>query len=53
MIGVYGRNLFGSRANLGDINPISYVRRSDGGEPIPLVAVTHPRELGLELKHSF
>jgi outer membrane receptor protein involved in Fe transport len=52
-ITLYGKNLTDRRANLGDINPISYVQRDANGEPLPRVAVTAPLQLGIQMRHGF
>lgn len=52
-LSVYGRNIGNVRANLGDINPISYVRFDNSGNPLPRVAVLTPRQIGVQVKYGF
>ena len=49
----FANNLTDERANLGDINPVSYVRHDDQGNILPRVAVSRPRTLGLRYSHSY
>ncbi|MBC2652780.1 TonB-dependent receptor [Novosphingobium flavum] len=52
-LSVYVRNLADVRANLGDINPVSYVRLDATGTPIPRIAILTPRQVGLQVKYGF
>ena len=52
-VSIYGENLTNAKPNLGDINPISYVRQDDAGNPIPRVATMHPMQFGVALKYGF
>jgi iron complex outermembrane recepter protein len=48
----YADNVTDDRANLGDLNPISYVRYQNG-TVLPRVAVLRPLTLGLRFQHGF
>ena len=49
---LYADNVTDERANLGDINPISYVRY-ENGEILPRVAVSRPLSVGVRFRHSY
>jgi iron complex outermembrane receptor protein len=49
---LYATNVTDERANLGDINPIGYVRYQDG-QILPRVAVLPPFSMGLRFEHGF
>jgi iron complex outermembrane receptor protein len=50
---MFANNLTDVRANLGDINPVGYVRHDDEGNVLPRVAVTRPLTLGVRYSHSY
>lgn len=52
-IGLYARNLFDVRANLGDLANYSFPKRDDAGDIIPRVVVLQPRQLGVTFKYGF
>jgi iron complex outermembrane receptor protein len=52
-VSVFANNVTDERANLGDINPIGYVRHDDAGNILPRVAVSRPLTLGLRYSHSY
>ena len=51
-LSLYATNVTDERANLGDINPIGYVRYQDG-QILPRVAVLPPFSVGLRFEHGF
>jgi iron complex outermembrane recepter protein len=51
-LSLYATNVTDDRANLGDINPIGYVRYQDG-QILPRVAVLRPFSMGLRFEHGF
>jgi iron complex outermembrane recepter protein len=52
-IGLFARNLFDERANLGDLSNLSFGKFDTDGNIIPRVVVLHPRQLGVSFRHSF
>jgi len=52
-LSLYATNVTDARANLGDINPIGYVRYQDDGAILPRVAVLRPFTMGLRFEHGF
>lgn len=51
-LSLYASNATDDRANLGDINPISYVRYVNG-QILPRVAVLRPLSIGIRYRHEF
>jgi outer membrane receptor protein involved in Fe transport len=52
-IGLYARNLFDVRANLGDLNTLSFPKTDAAGNIIPRVVILPPRQVGVSLKYGF
>jgi iron complex outermembrane receptor protein len=52
-LSLYATNVTDTRANLGDINPIGYVRYQNDGAILPRVAVQRPFSMGLRFEHGF
>ena len=51
-LSLYADNVTDERANLGDINPLSYVRYQNG-VILPRVAVNRPLTVGVRFQHGF
>jgi outer membrane receptor protein involved in Fe transport len=51
-LSLFAKNVTNSKANLGDINPIGYVRYQDD-VVLPRVAVLQPLTIGIRYRHGF
>jgi outer membrane receptor protein involved in Fe transport len=52
-IALYANNIANERANLGDLNPISYAPVAANGNRILRVVALQPLQMGLQFRHAF
>jgi len=52
-LALYANNIANERANLGDLNPISYAPVEANGSRMLRIAVLQPFQMGLQLRHAF